>query len=247
MCAQKHFPGALRADLLDQFVVGLDVVGRGLRRLGGRRHQRDVAAAQRTVHERFLPGVGHLQNLVPHPAEGQADVEAGNREIFQNRRRERAVHAVAVIGRGAGLRGIGDQGVGAGRLDLAEAGRNRPAGGLALPAHRLDEGIVAAGIEDDQPQALGAVGRRHEPLQRDRLILRIAVAGEACIDRNQVVHPADFDTVAGVINDGNIGLIGDRFELADRALEFEVAGIDQCIDRLEAGVAKHLGDRGRVP
>ena len=111
----------------------------------------------------------------------------------------------------------------------------------------LDEGIVAAGIEDDQPQALGAISRRNQPLQRYRLILGIAVAGEARIDRNEVIDPADFETVAGVIDDGNIGLIGDRFELADRALEFEVADIDQGIDRVEAGVAEHLGDRGRVP
>ena len=118
---------------------------------------------------------------------------------------------------------------------------------LALPAHRLDEGIVAAGIEDDQPQALGAIGRRNQPFQRDRFVLGVAVAGQPRIDRDEVIDPADFETVAGIIDDGDIGLIGDRFELADRALEFEVADIDQGIDRVEAGIAEHLGDRVRVP
>ena len=56
---------------------------------------------------------------------------------------------------------------------------DRPGGGLALPAHRLDEGIVAAGIEDDQPQALGAIGRRNQPLQRYRLVLGVAIPASA--------------------------------------------------------------------
>ena len=134
--AQKHFPGPLRADLLDQFIIRLDVTGRRLSRHRRCRHQRDIAAAERTIDERLLPAVGHFQNLVPDPPESQADIETGNGEIFQNRRRERAVQAIAVIGRRAGLRGIGDQCVGAGRLDLAETRRYRPGGGLALPAHR---------------------------------------------------------------------------------------------------------------
>ena len=88
-----------------------------------RRHQRDVAAAERTIDERLLPVAGDLQDLVPDPTEGKADIETGHGEIFQHRRRERAVLAVAVVGRRAGLRGIGDQGIGAGRLDLAETRR----------------------------------------------------------------------------------------------------------------------------
>ena len=247
MRTQKHFPGPLRADLLNQFIIRLDVTGRRLSRHRRCRHQRDIAAAERPIDERLLPAVGRLQNLVPDPAESEANIETGNGEIFQNRRRERAVLAIAVVRRRAGLRGIGDQGVGAGRLDLAETRRYRAGGGLALPAHRLDEGIVAAGIEDDQPQALCAVSRRNQPLQRYRLVLGVAVAGQARIDRNEVIDAADFETMAGVIDDGNIGLIGDRLELADRALEFEVTDIDQGIDRVEAGVAEHLGDRVRVP
>ena len=124
---------------------------------------------------------------------------------------------------------------------------DRPGGDLALPAHRLDEGIVAAGIEDDQAQALGAVGRGDQPLQRDRLIVGIAVAGEPRVDRNQIVDAADLEAVAGIIDDGDIGLVGGRFELADRALEFEIADIDLDIDGVEAGVAEHLCDRVRIP
>ena len=38
-------------------------------------------------------------------------------------------------------------------------------------------------------------------------------------------------------------LIGLVLEFADRALEFEVADIDQHLDGIEAGIAKHPGDR----
>src|SRR6185312_2601725 len=46
---QEDFPGTLRADLLHQFIVGLDVVGRRLRRYRRCRHERDVAAAERAI------------------------------------------------------------------------------------------------------------------------------------------------------------------------------------------------------
>ena len=58
---------------------------------------------------------------------------------------------------------------------------------------------------------------------------------------------ADLETVAGIVDDGDVGLVGDRFELADRALEFEIADVDLDIDRVEARVAEHLGDRARIP
>jgi len=134
---------------------------------------------ERTVDERLLPACRHLQDIVPDPPEGQPHVETGHGEILQHRRRERTVLAVAIIRRRAGLRRIGDQGIGAGRLDLAETGGHSPGRDLALPAHRGDEGIVAAGIENDEPQAPGAVRRGHQPLQRDRLVVGVAVAGRA--------------------------------------------------------------------
>ena len=36
---------------------------------------------------------------------------------------------------------------------------DRAACGLAFAAHRGDERIVAAGVENDQPEPLGAIGR----------------------------------------------------------------------------------------
>jgi hypothetical protein len=157
------------------------------------------------------------------------------------------VLAVAIVGGGARLRRIGDQGVGAGRLDLAETGDNGAIGRLALALHDADEGIVAAGIEDDQAQALGAVRRRHQPLQRNRFVIGVAVAGEPRIDRNEIIDAADFEAVAGIIDHGDVGLVGCSFEFADRTLEFEIADIDLDVDGIEAGIPEHLGDRACVP
>ena len=251
MGAQKHFPGARRADLLDQLEVGLHVADRGFLRLHRRRHQRHVATAERTIDERLLPVAGGLQHRVPDPAEGQADVEAGDRQIPQDRGRERAVFAVAVVGGRAGLRGVGDQGVGRGRLDLAQTcGDRAGCSPAALAPHLADEGIVAAGVQDEQPEPPGAVGRRHQTLQRNGFVIGVAVAGKAGIDRYQIVVATDLQTVAGVINHRNISLIRLVLEFSDRPLELEIADIDQHVDGIEAGVPEHPGDRvgvaGRV-
>ena len=243
MRAEEHLPGALRADLLDQFVIGLDVGSRCLLRRRRRRHQRDVAAAERAIHERLLLVAGHLHHLVADTTEGKADVEARHRQVFQERRRERAVRAEAVLGGGSGFRGVSDQGVGAGRLDAAEARRRTAGRCLSFAPHGRDKGIVTAGIEDDQPQPPRPVRRGDQPLQRDRLILGVAVAGEPGVGRNQIVDAADLEAVTGVIDDGDIGLVGSGLESANRALEFEIADVDLGLDDVEAGVLEHLGHR----
>ena len=88
---------------------------------------------------------------------------------------------------------------------------------------------------------------RHQPLEQDRLVGRIAVAGEPRIDRNEIVGAADFEAVAGIIDDGDVGLVGRRLELADRALEFEIADIELDLDGIEAGIPEHLRDGVGVP
>jgi len=81
-------------------------------------------------------------------------------------------------------------------------------------------------------------------LHRDRL--GIAVGGKPCIDRDQVVGAGNLEAVAGTVDDGDVGLVCNGLEAADRALEFEVADIEMDLDRVEAGVAKHRCDRTRV-
>ena len=79
-----------------------------------------------------------------------------------------------------------------------------------------------------------------QPLQRDRLVVGIAVAGEPRIGRDQIIDAADLEAVAGVIDDGDVGLVGRGLESADRALEFEVADVELRLDGVEAGFLEHL-------
>jgi hypothetical protein len=177
-----------------------------------------------------LPAAGHLQYFVPDPPERQAYVEARHCQVFQQRGSEWTVIAIAIVSGRTGLGGIGDQRVGAGGLDLPQTGDHRAARDLAFPAHDADEGIVAAGIENDETQPLGAVRRRYQPLQWDGLVIGVAIARQFRIDRNEIICPADFKTVTGIVDDGDVGMVGKRFELADGALELEIADIELDVD-----------------
>src|SRR5436305_66429 len=74
--------------------------------------------------------------------------------------------------------------------------------GHAVASHRPGERIIPAGIENDDAQFLRAVGRRDQPVERDRLILGVTIAGEVRVDRNQIVGAANLDAMAGIVDDG---------------------------------------------
>ena len=164
--------------------------------------------------------------------------------MFRQRRRERAVLAVAV-GRGrAGLGRIGDQRVRAGRLDLGEALPDRARG--HRPLHGLGKRIVAAGVEDDQPQLLGGLDRDQHAVQRERLVIDVGVAFQLGIDRDQIIGAVHLDAVAGVIDHGDIGIAGAVGEIAQRAPRLGRRQIVAGIDDIEAGILQRRGDRGAV-
>ena len=154
--------------------------------------------------------------------------------MLRQRRRERAVLAVAIGGRGAGLGRIGDQDVRAGRLDLGEALPDRPRG--HRPLHGLGKRIVAAGIEDHEPQFLGRLDRDQDAVERERLVIDVGVAFQPGIDRNQIIGAVDLDAVAGVIDHGDIGIAGAVGKIAQRAPGFGGGEIPAGIDDIEAGV-----------
>ena len=106
--------------------------------------------------------------------------------------------------------------------------------------------IVPAGVEHDQPQAPGTIGRGHQPLQRDRLVVGIAVASKPGIDWYEIVGVADFEAMTGIIDHGDIRLISRVLELADCTFEIEVADIEHEVDGIEPGILEHFGHRARV-
>ncbi len=202
------------------------------------RHQRHVFAAERAVDERLLLVAGRFEHVVAHEAEGAADVEAGRRQMLRQRDRERAVGAVAVLRREAGLGRIGDQRVGAGRLDLGEAAADAARGDRAL--HGLAERIVTAGIEDHQAKLLGRLDRDQDAIEGERLVIDVGVALELGVDRDQIVRAFDLDAVAGIIDHGDIGIAGCIGEFAQHAPRFQRRQIVPGIDDVEAGLLQRL-------
>ena len=99
----------------------------------------------------------HLQHVVAHTPKCQLDVEARRRQMLEKRGRVGTVDSGAVLGSRAGPLRVGDERVGRQRsfVDLAVAAADG-AGGNRAP-HRPDEGIVAAGVENDEAQALGGL------------------------------------------------------------------------------------------
>ena len=93
--------------------------------------------------------------------------------------------------------------------------------------HLLLERIVAAGIEQHEPQLARAADRRDHLLQRHRLRFGIVVGGELGVGRNQIIDAADLHAVAGIIDHGPIRLLGLAAEMAQRGEEL-VAGEDRA-------------------
>ncbi len=102
--------------------------------------------------------------------------------MLRQRNRERAVFCIAVHRGRAGLGGIGDQRIRAGRLDLGEPASDRAQRDRLL--HVLGKRIVAAGIENHQPKLFCRFGRNQNAIERQRLVIDIGVALELGIDRD---------------------------------------------------------------
>ena len=163
---------------------------------------------------------------------------------MRQRRRKRAVVAVAIGGRGAGLGRIGDQDVRAGRLDLGETLPDRARGHRAL--HGPGKRIVAAGVEDHEPQFLGRLDRDQHAVERQGFVIDVGVAFELGIHRNQVIAAVHLDAMAGVIDDGDIGIAGAVGKIAQRAPGVGGGEILAGIDDIEAGIFQRRGDPGAV-
>ena len=160
-------------------------------RCGGRlREEMDLIAPQPPVEIGLLRPAGGRQHVLAHVSEHAPDIEAGGDDALQQRRRERAVPALAVLGGGAVLGGIRHQGA-ADRLDAAKPARAAPGRG---------EGVVAAGVEDHQPEPRHAVELAEHGVERNRLQVDVARRGQPRIGRDEVVATARLDAVAGEVD-----------------------------------------------
>ena len=207
------------------------------------RHQRHVLAAERTVDIRLLPVVGDLEHVVAHEAERLAHIEARRRDMMHQRGGERAVLAVAVGGGGAGLGRIRDQRVRRRRLDLGETAADRAHADLL---HGLAEGVVAACIQNHQPQLLGGFDRNQHTIERDGFVINIGVAPKRSVDRDQIVGALDLDAMTGIVDHGHVGIARLVAEVPQRAAHLGFGQIVTSIDHIEPGLLHDLGEGRRV-
>ena len=152
--------------------------------------------------------------------------------------------AVAVIGHGARLGGKGDQRLGGRRFDARQTTFDGPAGHPSF--HGAAERVVAAGVEQDQLEPLDTIERVQHPLERYGLVFDVEVAQQSRIDRDEVVHAVDFDTVSRIIHDGDVGVPRRLGKLAQRPAQIRDAEIGLMFNRREASLLQQCADRIRV-
>ena len=164
--------------------------------------------------------------------------------MLQKRRGERTVLASAVVSGGTSLCREGNQGVRLAWLHTRETASQRTARNGAF--HRPCERIVAARIENDEAQPLCGLDRLQHAIQRDRLVVGIAVLFKRSIDRNEIVHPVHFDTVACVVDDRHVGVAALVREVAQRSAHLCIRQVALRLNDLEvppAATARQLPPR----
>ncbi|KJC57520.1 hypothetical protein UP10_28480 [Bradyrhizobium sp. LTSPM299] len=82
----------------------------------------------------------------------------------------------------------------AGRLDHAEASRQRPCGD-----HPATEGIVSAGVENDKSQTTSIFNRPHHLIERRCLKLDISGMLKPRVNRDEIIPTSNLDSVTSVI------------------------------------------------
>src|ERR1035438_5158484 len=96
----------------------------------------------------------------------------------------------AAVERGLAVLGGIDDECSALRLDRRQSAADGAADCVQGPAHLVGEWVVAAGIEQDDPQLLRAVDCAQYLVHRSRFKTDVAVGRQPRVDRDQIVRPA---------------------------------------------------------
>lgn len=118
---------------------------------------------------------------------------------------------------------------------------------LVLGAEVVAEGVVAAGVEDDQIERVAGAGQAVEQqADIDALRLDVGFFLDLGIDRYEEVAPVQLQAVAGVVEnaDAAAGLQLLR-EVADALLHFGAAAVEFHRHR-KSGLTQPLGDGWRI-
>ena len=74
----------------------------------------------------------------------------------------------------------------------------------------------------------------------------VNVAGEFCVDRDQVIAAVEFNAVSGIVDNRDVGVARNPGEFAYRAAHGGVAEVEFAVDHIEASFLEHRRDRGRI-
>ena len=80
-------------------------------------------------------------------------------------------------------------------------------------AHATTERIVAAGIENDEPETIGAIDVAQHIGQAHTFDLQPLDVIEFGVDGQQEVFTVDFHAVTGEVDHGHVGFVGQRAEI----------------------------------
>ena len=201
-----------------------------------RRVEREVALERRRVPRRLLL-LRLALDAFAHALEHDLDGKVGNLDVLEDVLGVDAVAAEAVRGHRARRGRVGDERP-RGRAHLREA--------RARHLEARGEGIVAAGVEDEEVEArLRAVHAVEDLADLDREERHVFLAAHGGVDRDEVVAILELHRVAGVEEERRVRAFERGAELAD--------GIDHVLargvlahDDLEAELLQRLGEVARV-
>ena len=117
--------------------------------------------------------------------------------------------------------------------------------GRARARHLGGEGILPAGIEDDEAELLGALHLGKNPVERHRLVVDMGRGRKLGIDRDEIVHATDLYAVAGVIDERPVEVgraIAKRLELLGQLRQRQIV----LLGHLEAEPPQTRGDGAGV-
>ena len=276
--ADAHLTGARQAGDLGEDLVAiriddladaeLDLIGgvrdgdglerRDLRVAVGRsRVEVERRGAQRAEDERFLPALRRLHHVVADAAEEQAEFQAGHVEVLQQGVGVGAVVAETVLGQRVGAGRQRYQRIAGRVVDPGEAGGNVafPDGAGIAARQAVGEGIVPAGVEDQDAQFPRLRQFSHDQVERHRLVDQVAFAFQPRVGGQKVVLAAHLKAMAGIEHHRDIGGGGTHAEIAEVTGESPVVEIEDLLDfevefpqcRTDgAGVVRRIGQFGRV-
>lgn len=217
-------------------------------------HEIEVfAARKRSIGEGLLLPVSTRQHVISNEIKQPTYLEIGSLKAVDERRCERTVAVVAIQRCLTMFGGIDDERTCV-RFDRRQPTGNRTRGNR--PPHLIQERIVSARVQNNKPEVPGALDHTHDLADVDRFKVYVSIDEQAGINRDKIVCPTVFDSMAGIIDHGPICAVGNPGELTQRRHDLVPFQVGLQRDRLKSripqgggkccGVILRIWQRGHV-